>query len=55
MIVNDSFSKMMLENAGAAEALLRLAARHGITASLLEFQVKPPSGLDSRDPMQELL
>lgn len=55
VLVNDSFSKMMLENAGAAEVLLRLAARHGVSASLLEFQVKPSGGLDSLDPMQELL
>ena len=54
VFLRDSFSKMMLENAGAAEAILRLCARRSVRASDLEFRIAPHK-TDSKDPLRELL
>ena len=52
--VADAFSKMMLDNAQAATALVQIAAKYGIMAQSAEFIVapKPPK---AKDPMQDLI
>lgn len=52
--VNDAFSKMMLENAGAADALLSLTKRYKIQAVRVEFVVTTVQ-IRADDPMQDLL